>query len=160
MILKKKFYQKNETFNDNNEINSNLNTSRFKGIKTDRNNSREKLNKKVSFFQIFNNNIKNFNKIKFVKNISDNRCNTRNFYSNSSLLNKNSGNIQQILKNNTTLNSMGRIGKSINKRASKNVSTGKCINQKRIIKTQNLKINSILRNNNSNVLNIKSFKKK
>lgn len=160
LILKKKFYQKNKIFNDNNETNSNLNTSRFKVIKTDRNNSREKLNKKVSFFQIFKNNIKNFNKIKFVKNISDNRCNTRNFYSNSSLLNKNSGNIQQILKNNTTLNSMGRIGKSINKRASKNVSTGKCINQKRIIKTQNLKINSILRNNKSNVLNIKSFKKK
>ena len=160
LILKKKFYQKNKIFNDNNETNSNLNTSRFKVIKTDRNNSREKLNKKVSFFQIFKNNIKNFNKIKFVKNISDNRCNTRNFYSNSSLLNKNSGNIQQILKNNTTLNSMGRIGKSINKRASKNVSTGKCINQKKIIKTQNLKINSILRNNNSNVLNIKSFKKK
>ena len=160
LILKKKFYQKNKAFNDNNETNSNLNTSRFKVIKTDRNNSREKLNKKVSFFQIFKNNIKNFNKIKFVKNISDNRCNTRNFYSNSSLLNKNSGNIQQILKNNTTLNSMGRIGKSINKRASKNVSTGKCINQKKIIKTQNLKINSILRNNNSNVLNIKSFKKK
>ena len=68
--------------------------------------------------------------------------------------------IQQILKNNTTLNSMGRIGKSINKRASKNVSTGKCINQKKIIKTQNLKINSILRNNNSNVLNIKSFNSK
>ena len=160
LILKKKFYQKNKIFNDNNETNSNLNTSRFKVIKTDRNNSREKLNKKVSFFQTFKNNIKNFNKIKFVKNISDNRCNTRNFYSNSSLLNKNSGNIQQILKNNTTLNSMGRIGKSINKRASKNVSTGKCINQKRIIKTQNLKINSILRNNKSNVLNIKSFKKK
>ena len=65
LILKKKFYQKNKIFNDNNETNSNLNTSRFKGIKTDRNNSREKLNKKVSFFQIFKNNIKNFNKIKF-----------------------------------------------------------------------------------------------
>ena len=135
---------------DNNiKLNQNLLSNYLKGAKTDRNeNSRDKIKQRWTNYQLFNNNIKNINKIKYLNNISNDKFSSKIIKSTNSILNKNAK-IKSILKL-SNLNTIENIRKIHNK--SKNGSIRKALSKNKI-KNSNLKIKEKT-NNKTNFLDV------
>ena len=136
---------------DNNiKLNQNLFSNYLKGAKTDRDNfSKDKIKQKWTNYQLFNNNIRNINKMKYLNNISNDKFSSKNIKSTNSILNKN-GKIKSILKL-SNLNTIENIRKIHNK--SKNGSIKKVLSKNKI-KNTNLKMKEKITNNKTNFFDV------
>ena len=130
---------------DNNILNTNLFSSHLTGAKTERNITKGKTKQRMTNFQMFNNNIKSINRIKHLKDISNEKYSSKNIKSTNSIMNK-TNKIKNVLKL-STLNTIEKIKKVHNK--SKNV----LITSKTKIKN-NSKVKSNMKNKKENIFKI------
>ena len=133
---------KNIHTDNNNILNTNLFSSHFTGAKTERNISKEKTKQRLTNFQMFNNNIKSINRLKNIKDISNDRYSSKNIKSTNSVINK-TNKIKSVLKL-STINTAEIIKKVHNK--SKNVLITK-------IKKSNSKVKSNINHKKENIFN-------
>ena len=148
LILKSQKFKNIHT--DNNILNTNLFSNYLTGAKTERNISKGKTTQRWTNFQMFNNNIKSINRIKHIKDISNDKYSSKNIKSTNSIMNK-TNKIKNILKL-STVNTIEIIKKIHNK--SKNVLK----TSKTKIKKNNSKFKTHITNNKDNIINI--YKKK
>ena len=148
LILKSQKFKNIHT--DNNILNNNLFSNYLTGAKTERNISKGKTTQRWTNFQMFNNNIKSINRIKHIKDISNDKYSSKNIKSTNSIMNK-TNKIKSILKL-STVNTIEIIKKIHNK--SKNLLK----TSKTKIKKNNSKFKTHITNNKDNIINI--YKKK
>ena len=136
---------KNIHMDNNNILNTNLFSSHLTGSKTERNISKEKTKQRLTNFQMFNNNIKSINRIKHIKDISNDKYSSKNIKSTNSLINT-TNKIKKVLK----LSTLNTVEKNKNVH---NKSKIVLITSKTKVRKSNSKVKSNKSNKKENIFN-------